>query len=74
MGAEPGQEWSAEYTKGWDDCLERVYKVLGERFPRRVSLLRPAEKAYAPDASTPEGAKKIRENADNYRETLKPFA
>jgi hypothetical protein len=41
---------------------------------RRGSLLAPAVKAVAPDASTPEGAKKVRENADHYRETLKPFA
>ena len=38
MGAEPGPEWSAEYSQGWDDCLEAIHKVLGERFPRRVSL------------------------------------
>lgn len=25
-----------EYLRGWDDCLERVFQTLGERFPRRV--------------------------------------
>lgn len=74
MPAGPGPEWSAEYSRGWDDCLEAIHKVLGERFPRRVSLLMPAEKAYAPDASTKEGREKIAANAKHYRDTLKPFA
>lgn len=38
------------------------------------SLLRPATVAEVIDASTPQGAQKIRENADYHRETLKPFA
>lgn len=39
------------------------------------SLLRPATTApKSPDITTPEGAKKSRENADHYRNTLKPFA
>lgn len=33
MSAEPGPEWSVEYSQGWDDCLEAIHKVLGERFP-----------------------------------------
>lgn len=74
MSAEPGPEWSAEYSQGWDDCLEAIHKVLGERFPRRVSLLRPVSRVTVPDATTPEGAKQISENSRHYRDTLKPFA
>lgn len=27
---------SADYQQGWDDCLDRVFRVLGEKFTRRV--------------------------------------
>jgi len=27
---------SEDYKRGWDDCLDRVIKVLGETFPRRI--------------------------------------
>jgi len=41
----------------------------------RGSLLRPATSAPPlPPVGTPEHAAKTRENADYYRETLKPFA
>lgn len=34
---EPGPKApSPDYQRGWDDCLEHIYKVLGERFTRRA--------------------------------------
>ncbi len=66
---------SVDYQRGWDDCLERVFKVLGEKFPRRAeSLLKPATTAVAPDISTPQGRQRAADNAKWYRENLKPFA
>lgn len=32
----PGPEHSPEYQRGWDDCLARVWKVLGEKFTQPV--------------------------------------
>lgn len=25
----------SDYCRGWDDCVEAIFKTLGERFPRR---------------------------------------
>lgn len=66
---------SAEYQRGWDDCLESVFKTLGERFPRRMQpLLKPASRAVAPNMTTPEGRQKAADNAKWYRDNFKPFA
>lgn len=35
----PGTERSRDYQTGWDDCLEAVFRLLGERFPRRAIQL-----------------------------------
>jgi hypothetical protein len=36
-GPAPGPTVSADYQRGWDDCLESVHRVLGERFTRRLT-------------------------------------
>jgi hypothetical protein len=36
-GPQPPQNPNPDdYDEGWDDCLEEVFRVIGERFPRRV--------------------------------------
>jgi len=66
---------SPDYQRGWDDCLDHVYKALDKQFTRRVDpLLKPATTAVAPDISTPQGRQRAADNAKWYRENLKPFA
>lgn len=33
---------SDDYHRGWDDCLESIFKTLGDRYPRRVASPPPA--------------------------------
>lgn len=33
---QPPPTRSGDYQRGWDDCLKRVYDVLGEKFTRPV--------------------------------------
>jgi hypothetical protein len=35
-GPQLGTMHSEDYQRGWDDCLDRVMKVLGENFSRRI--------------------------------------
>jgi len=57
-----------------DAPLDAITAAMHRMGARPRSLLWPATVAKAPDITTPEGAKQARENADYYRETLKPFA
>ena len=37
FGAQPGPSPTNDYQRGWDDCLEAVHRILGEKFPRPVN-------------------------------------
>ena len=49
-------------------------ELVAEMLASERSLLKPVSHVAVPDGRTAEGAKKLRENADYYRDTLKPFA
>ena len=62
----------AKYNVRLEDAPLDALTMAMEHMNR--SLLRPASKAPTIDITTPDGAKRSRENADWYRSSLKPFA
>lgn len=62
----------AKYSVTLEDAPLDALTMAMERM--HTSLLRPPVETHQIDISTPEGAAKVRADADYYRNVLKPFA